>query len=130
MEKINEGRDVVEATMVALFGRIIDDEELLDVAKERFARHVPEWKLKTNYNLVTVRLNFCVRFLFSCNYKKITLELTCLPFCTMEIGETYFRALRGSVRSKKIVQLPLFSVQREKFRNNLALPRRVVSGIF
>lgn len=54
MERVNEGKQVIEATMVGLFGRIIDDEDIYEIAVERFGDRARDSKISKNYKLLKV----------------------------------------------------------------------------
>lgn len=54
MERVNEGKQVIEATMVGLFGRIIEDEDIYEIAVERFGNRKKDSKISKNYKFFKV----------------------------------------------------------------------------
>lgn len=52
MERIHEGKKLIESTMIGLFGRIVDDEDLYEVARERFTGVKKNWKFIRTFAMV------------------------------------------------------------------------------
>ena len=54
MERVNEGKQTIEAMLVGLFGRIIEDDDLYEIAKERHGGRKKDSKINKNYRLFKV----------------------------------------------------------------------------